>query len=481
VRFGPIPAGGFGRGERAARLGGVVEKDRVKSRWLPDEDGSLARWLPLCVVVGSVAGLGAAGLYGLLDVCTRHLLTGASGFRPVAGATSGGVLPSAYRPWAVPLVAAAGAACAAGLAKWLAPEAGGHGTDAAIHAAHHDPLGMRARVPAVKAVASAFTIGTGGSAGTEGPAAQMSAAVGSVVARRAGLSPDQARTAVVVGLGSGVGAIFRAPLGGALLAAEMLYRRGADLRVLPQALVSAVFAQLVFGACVGSGALMGIHPLLGVHHGTNSGGAGAVVALAIVGVMAGAAGRLYAACFCGVHDRVAAWARSAPKLMLTAALGGLIAGTLGLLIPGVLGTGYGLLPALMDHDVLTGMSWWVVLAIPAAKLCATSVSVGFGGSGGVFGPGLVIGGGVGALVWRVAEPIGMAPHDPTVFVVVGMAACLGPIVRAPIAVLVMAAETVGDAAVLGPGIVGILAAAAVVRDATLYRSQPVGPPVGGAG
>lgn len=316
----------------------------MKARWLPDEDSSLARWLPLCVVVGSVAGLGAAGLYGLLDVCTRHLLTGASGFHPVAGAASGGVMPSAHRPWAVPLMAAAGAACAAGLAKWLAPEAGGHGTDAAIHAAHHDPLGMRARVPAVKAVASALTIGTGGSAGTEGPAAQISAAVGSVVARRAGLSPDQARTAVVVGLGSGVGAIFRAPLGGALLAAEMLYRRGADLRVLPQALVAAVFAQLVFGVCVGSGTLVGVDPLLGVHGvrpGSDSGGVGAVVALAVVGVAAGAAGRLYAACFCGVHDRVAAWARSAPQLMLTAATGGLLAGTLGLLIPGVLGTGYG--------------------------------------------------------------------------------------------------------------------------------------------
>ncbi|MGA4539359.1 chloride channel protein [Uniformispora flossi] len=458
----------------------------MKGRWLPDADNSLVRWLPLCVVVGSVAGLGAAGLHGLLDVCTRHLLTGASGFRPVAGAASGSVMPSASRPWAVPLVAAAGAACAAGLAKWLAPEAGGHGTDAAIHAAHHDPLGMRARVPAVKAVASALTIGTGGSAGTEGPAAQMSAAVGSVVARRAGLSPDQARTAVVVGLGSGVGAIFRAPLGGALLAAEMLYRRGADLRVLPQALVSAVFAQLVFGMCVGSGTLIGVDPLLGVHgvrHGSDSGGiggVGAVVALAVVGVAAGAAGRLYAACFCGVHDRVAAWARSAPRLMLTAATGGLLAGALGLLIPGVLGTGYGLLPALMDHDVLAGVPWWVVLAIPAAKLCATSVSVGFGGSGGVFGPGLVIGGGVGALAWRVAEPLGMAPHDPTVFVVVGMAACLGPIVRAPIAVLVMAAETIGDAGILGPGIVGVLAAAAVVGDATLYRSQPVGPPAAGA-
>ncbi|MGR7001947.1 chloride channel protein [Yinghuangia aomiensis] len=255
-------------------------------------------------------------MHELLDVCTRHLLTGASGFRPVAGAASGSVMPSASRPWAVPLVAAAGAACAAGLAKWLAPEAGGRGTDAAIQAAHHDPLGMRARVPVVKAVASALTIGTGGSAGTEGPAAQMSAAVGSVVARRAGLSPDQVRTAVVVGLGSGVGAIFRAPLGGALLAAEMLYRRGADLRVLPQALVSAVFAQLVFGVCVGSGTLVGVDPLLGVHgvrHGSDSGGmggVGAVVALAVVGVAAGAAGRLYAACFCGVHDRVAAWARS---------------------------------------------------------------------------------------------------------------------------------------------------------------------------
>ena len=88
---------------------------------------------------------------------------------------------------------------ATALVVWLAPEARGHGTDAAIAAAHEAPAGMRGRVTVVKLAASALTIGSGGSGGTEGPAAQISAAFGSVIARRTGMSRAQARTALVIG------------------------------------------------------------------------------------------------------------------------------------------------------------------------------------------------------------------------------------------------------------------------------------------
>jgi CIC family chloride channel protein len=169
---------------------------------------------------------------------------------------------------------------------------------------------------------------------------------------------------------------------------------------------------------------------------------------------------------------VEARARTTARRLLFPAAAGLVVGGVGLCVPGVLGTGYGIMQAVMDRDVLLGLSRWTVLLLAPAKLVATALSIGSGGSGGIFGPGLVVGAGVGAAVWRIAESAGHAPHDPAVFVVVGMAACLGPIVRAPVAVLVMAAETVGNATLLAPGAVGVVCAVWVVGGTTIYRSQP---------
>ncbi len=132
------------------------------------------------------------------------------------------------RPWALPLVVGLGALLGAILVFRFAPEAEGHGTDAAISAVHHNPRGIRFRAVIVKIVASALTIGSGGSGGREGPTGQISAGFASLLARELDLSPADARIAVVTGIGSGIGAIFGAPLGGAVLATEILYRDDFD-------------------------------------------------------------------------------------------------------------------------------------------------------------------------------------------------------------------------------------------------------------
>ena len=124
----------------------------------------------------------------------------------------------------------------------LAPEAEGHGTDAAIAAYHFHDGKIRARVPFVKAIAAAITMGTGGSAGREGPIAQIGAGLGSNIAGWLGLSARQRRTLMIAGMGAGIGAIFRAPLAGALFAAEVLYR-DMDLEPRPPP-----FDQLLAGA-----------------------------------------------------------------------------------------------------------------------------------------------------------------------------------------------------------------------------------------
>jgi chloride channel protein, CIC family len=427
---------------------------------------SLSRWLLPAVLIGVVAGSGAAALFGLLHLCTGWLLESVAGYQPYRTSADGGfrTLTQSDRPWAVPLVAAGGALVATVFALWLAPEARGHGTDAAIAAAHHDPAGMRGRVTVVKLVASALTIGSGGSGGTEGPAAQISAAFGSVIARRTGMSRRQARTALVIGLAAGVGAIFNAPFGGALLGAELLYRKDMDARVLPKAVVAAVAGWLVFGAC------HGFAPVLGRHAG-GVGGAGGFVLVVLVGLAAGGAGRLYTASFYAVHTRVEARARRLPARIAAPTVAALLVGGLGLLVPGVLGTGYGLMQALTSRNLLLDLPLVVVLAMPLAKIAGTALSVGSGGSGGIFGPCMVVGAGVGAAMWRLSEPLGIAPHSPLVLVAVGMAACLGPVAHAPLGVTVMMAEMLGDASLLGPGLLAVLSARAVTGGATLYRSQ----------
>jgi CIC family chloride channel protein len=125
---------------------------------------------------------------------------------------------------------------------------------------------------------------------------------------------------------------------------------------------------------------------------------------------------------------------------LRPAFGALLVGLLALAMPLVLGTGYGWIQkALSDQMLHTPL--YIVLFLPLARIAATAFSIGTGGSGGVFGPGMIIGAFTGLAVWRVLEPI--APgvgHNAAPFIVVGMMAMFGGISRAPLAVMVMEAE-----------------------------------------
>lgn len=182
----------------------------------------LRKWIVLGALIGVVAGLAAIAFIFALDLATAVLLEGIGGYEPPLPIGEGNRLAEGEltRPWAVPLVVGLGGLISGVLVFGFAPEAEGHGTDAAIAAIHHRPRSVRGRVTLIKLLASAATIGSGGSAGREGPTAQISAGFGSLLARRLDLSPQDARIAVTVGVGAGIGAIFRAPLGGAVLGTE---------------------------------------------------------------------------------------------------------------------------------------------------------------------------------------------------------------------------------------------------------------------
>jgi len=180
----------------------------------------LRKWIVLGAAIGVISGLGAALFFVALDFASQMFL-GLAGFVPASPLGEGAKpITDAARPWMLPIVVGLGGLIAGIIVFRLAPEAEGHGTDAAIAAFHHGPRRIRARIPLVKVVASAITIGSGGSGGSggrEGPTAQIGAGFGLFLARLLDLDARDARIAVSTGMGAGIGAIFRAPLGGAVI------------------------------------------------------------------------------------------------------------------------------------------------------------------------------------------------------------------------------------------------------------------------
>jgi len=435
------------------------------SRWL-EGASYLQKWLVLGVLIGTMAGLGAIVFYEALLACTHLFLGVLAGYHPPTPTSEGGHTASASftRPWALPLVVGLGALLGAILVFRFAPEAEGHGTDAAISAVHHNPRGIRFRAVIVKIVASALTIGAGGSGGREGPTGQISAGFASLLARELDLTPADARIAVVTGIGSGIGAIFGAPLGGAVLATEILYRDDFDATALLPSFVASIVGYVIFGAAIGYTPIFGFHAS---YHFTNP---SHLLWFALIGVLGGLIGLLYAKSFYGIADL---FGRIELPRWVKPAIGGVLVGCIGLVVPEVLGTGYGWIQQGLGPRLLT-MPLWIVLFLPFGRILATGLSIGSGGSGGIFGPGMIIGAFIGASVWRLFEPIVPSMgHNPAPFVIVGMMCCFGSISRAPLAVMLMVAEMTGSLSILAPAMLAVGLAWFIVRrgDDTIYRSQ----------
>lgn len=431
--------------------------------------GYLRKWLTLGITIGVIAGLGAVVFYLALDYAGQFLLGYLADYHIPKPTGDGGDPGSARytRPWAIPLIACGGALVSALLVARFAPEAEGHGTDSAIEAVHTDPRAIRGRAIIVKTVASALTIGSGGSGGREGPAAQISAGFGSLLTRQLNLTDDDGRVAVSLGIGSGIGAIFGAPLGGAVLAASIVYRDDFDYRSLIPGFFTSATAYAVFGSILGFDPLFGSIAADYTFHQPLQ-----LIWFVVLGVVAAAVGYLYAQTFYGTVELTS---RLPGSKVLKPAVGGLLVGLLALVLPQILSSGYGWAQKASAHDTLMSIPLWVVLVLPLAKIVATSLSIGTGGSGGIFGPGIVIGAFTGAAVWRLGELAGAPglPHSPGVFVVVGMMACFGSVAHAPLAVMIMVAEMTGSFSVLPCAMVAVGVAYLLISrtDVSIYRAQ----------
>jgi CIC family chloride channel protein len=232
---------------------------------------------------------------------------------------------------------------------------------------------------------------------------------------------------------------------------------------LPCFIASAV-SYVIFGAVEGYKPLFGF---VGSYHFSDP---SQLIWFALIGVLAGLIGLLYAKSFYGLVDL---FHRSPLPRWANPAIGGVLVGAIGIAIPEVIGTGYGWVQTSLGHGLLS-IPLWIVLLLPFARIVATGLSIGSGGSGGIFGPGMVIGAFLGASVWRLFEPVFPSMgHSPAPYVIVGMMACFGGISRAPLAVMLMVAEMTGSLSILTPAMVAVGLSWLIVRrnDDTIYRSQ----------
>ena len=438
------------------------------------------KWLILAAVVGVVAGIGAIA-FDSLEQGIRHVaLEHFAGYAPPAADGEHHLFepPAATRLslWKLLVVLGAGGFLSGIIVNALAPEAEGHGTDAAIEAFHFKRGYIRPIVPLVKLVASALTIGTGGSGGREGPIAQIGAGFGSHLATLLKLPTRDRRILLAVGMGAGIGAIFRAPMAGALFAAEILYR-DADLEadVIVPAAVASTIGYSIFSYWLPAN--VRFMPLFGERLGYRLNSLAELVPLTALSVILVLVAVLYIKCFYGLHGLIK---KSRISIWIRPVIGAVAAGILGVTIYllwsrdaralAVLGTGYGSLQVAVTNPSLLGVG--LLLCIALGKILTTSATIGSGGSGGVFGPSMVIGGCTGAAVGLVFHQ--WFPHlapEPGIYAIVGMAGFFAGAAHAPISTIVMVTELTGDYGLLVPALWVSMLCFLLCQRWTLYHKQ----------
>jgi len=427
------------------------------------------KWILIGFLLGIVAGLGAVALFLSVEFFTGLFLgIGVGYFPPLPGGFQGN-LTYTYtlfieRPWAIPLICGLGGLLVGLITTRFSPESEGHGTDAVIDAYHHKSGNIRARVPLVKAVASSITIGSGGSGGTEGPAGQIAAGFGSLIGKLFKLNEDERRIAVAAGLGAGIGSIFKIPLGGAVFSAEVFYRRDFEVRALIPGLVASVTGYTIFGFVFGWDPLFTI-PFDLVKY-TNP---VSLLLYALVGLICAGVSVGYVKTFYTISDYFSKI--QIPKY-LKPAIGGILVGMIGIVFPQVLGTSYGWLQIAINQDYAL-FPFYIIGAVIVLKILATSLTIGSGGSAGVFGPSMVIGGLLGAFIGTAFHLLGLFTWiDVSSVIIVSMVSFFGATAKTPISSIIMGSELTGGYALLAPMMLATFVAYIMSgQHSSIFRNQ----------
>lgn len=457
---------------------------RGKRSWISVSE-SLLRTTLLAVPIGVVAGLGSAAFYYAWLGATRFFLVDIVGIGyPLAGAPPGGVVvwpSSPLRILLLPAVMLLGGLVVGLIIDRGSWEVAGHGTDEAIRGFHSGGGRVRKRVPLLKLVASALTLGTGGSGGREGPAAQIGSGFGAWWAGLLNLSAKERRIALATGLGAGVGAIFRAPLGGAIYAAEVLYIQDFEPDVFVPSIVASVVSYSVFGLFFGFSTLFAL-PAAGV-----SWNVGQIPLYALLGLVCAVAGVGFIRLFRATERKMAGtgWPYRVRVPLGMGLAGGAMVATYFLLPWGnhfaalsAINVGYGFVQAAMFGQI--GLTTLIPLAIVALtvavllRMATTCLTVGSGGAAGLFGTSVVVGALIGVEIGAIFHSLlpGVVPVAAiSAFAIVGMMTFFGGVSKAPLAVLVMVVEMTGSYTLLVPAMLAIFVAYVGTGPYHIYEQQ----------
>ena len=434
------------------------------------------RVLFIAIVVGIISGFGSLLFFEGLKLGSQFFMGYLLGYQmPLEGES-----PLMIAQWSAPdnmflllPIICTGALLSGLLVTYLAPETEGHGTDAAIKSFHTGGK-IRRRVPFLKAITAILTISTGGSAGREGPAAQISAGLGSMVADYFNLSPKERRLALTTGIGAGIGTIFKAPLGGAVLAAEILYIRDFEAEAIIPSFLASIIGYSIFGL------FEGFDPIFSLM--TIAWNVWQLPFFLLLGIACALVGLFYISFFYGTRDFFSRIfkERNLP-LYLKPVSGAFVIAIVVIALSFIskdaqmlglagIGTGYGF----VQLSLYTMVPLLVLLLLPLMKIFTTSFTLGSGGSGGVFAPGLTIGaatGGAIGMIFHLLYPELIPLESVPVFGIVGMIALFGAIANAPIAVLIMVVEMMGNFSLLVPAMAGVGISYLITGGRSIYHEQ----------
>ena len=420
---------------------------------LPDRTRNLARalrssetgLLMLAVGVGASAGLGAIVFRWLIESFTLAF----------SGHTDyyvGGDLANPHLAWAGRYFVI-GAPVVAGLlygplVHLFAREARGHGVPEVMYAVSRRGGRIAPQVAGVKGLASALCIGGGGSVGREGPIVQIGAALGSTVGGLVRLSESRRRVLVACGAAGGIAATFNAPLAGVFFAMELILSDFAA-QSFGMVVLSSVTASVIGRAALGNSPFLDL-PAFSVHHLQE------YLLFALLGVIAGAIGVGFTRVLYAIED-ICDWAWRGPE-WLRPAVGGVLLGLLLLALPQMYGVGY----PVLGRSVAGGYGIAFLLVLLVGKMLATSLTIGIGGSGGVFAPSLFIGAMLGAAFGQGFGLLAPGIVGPAgAYALIGMGAVFAGAARAPITAVIIMFELTGEYTIILPLMVAIVVATAV--------------------
>jgi CIC family chloride channel protein len=383
--------------------------------------------LVLAAIIGVLGGFGAVLFRWLIQLVNKVAFWGGIGLDELEAA-----------PWYMVVIPpAAGALIVGPLVYYLAREAKGHGIPEVMNAVSNEGGRIRPRVAAIKILASAITIGTGGSVGREGPIVQIGSSLGSSIGQALGFEGNRLTVLLGCGAAAGMAATFNAPIAGVILAVEVIIG-SASIRIFSPLVVASVMGTIVARMWLGNEpAFMNVPEYELV----------SVVELPLYVVLGVLAGLVAVAFTRGIALLEDLWEKVKLPVWVVAPLGGAAIGGIALVFPQVMGVGYEHIDiALQGKGTL-----WVLAALVLVKIIATGTTLGSGGSGGIFAPSLLIGASLGGAFGMVVEMIlpGHTAHSGA-YALVGMGAVVAGATHAPITAILILFELTSNYTIILP-------------------------------